>query len=120
MSQLERIVHPLVRAERDRFLAAHQRQRARLVVLDVPLLFETGAESVCDAVMVVSAPPFLQRRRALARCDMSTEILDLILARQMPNAEKCRRADVVIASGLGFADTNRRIRRYIYAVWRSR
>tara|TARA_B100001123_G_scaffold414643_1_gene514339 strand:- start:49 stop:585 length:537 start_codon:yes stop_codon:yes gene_type:complete len=116
LKRLERIVHPLVRMDRDRFLASHRRLRSRLVVLDVPLLFETGGDNICDSVMVVSAPPFLQRRRALARQDMSTDKLDLILARQMPNSEKRRRADVVIATGHGFADTNRRIRRYIFGI----
>lgn len=116
LKRLERIVHPLVRMDRDRFLASHRRLKSRLVVLDVPLLFETGGDNICDSVMVVSAPPFLQRRRALARQDMSTDKLDLILARQMPNAEKRRRADVVIATGHGFADTNRRIRRYIFGI----
>jgi dephospho-CoA kinase len=113
LKQLEAIVHPLVRDERDRFLALHRRRRAKLVVLDVPLLYETGGQGICDEVMVVSAPAFLQRRRALARPDMTPEKLASILARQMPDHEKRKRADVVIATGLGFADTYRRIVRYI-------
>jgi len=113
LKRLESIVHPLVRDARGAFLATHRRRKARLVVLDVPLLFETGGEKGCDAVMVVSAPRFLQRRRALARDDMTADKLDSILARQMPDHEKRRRADVVIATGLGFAETNRRIRRYL-------
>jgi dephospho-CoA kinase len=113
LKQLEAIVHPLVRDERDRFLALHRRRRAKLVVLDVPLLYETGGQAICDEVMVVSAPAFLQRRRALARPDMTPEKLASILARQMPDHEKRKRADVVIATGLGFADTYRRIVRYI-------
>ncbi|MDG2285955.1 MAG: dephospho-CoA kinase [Alphaproteobacteria bacterium] len=113
LKQLEAIVHPLVRDERDRFLALHRRRRAKLVVLDVPLLYETGGQGICDEVMVVSAPAFLQRRRALSRPDMTPEKLASILARQMPDHEKRKRADVVIATGLGFADTYRRIVRYI-------
>lgn len=113
LKQLEAIVHPLVRDERDRFLALHRRRRAKLVVLDVPLLYETGGQGICDDVMVVSAPAFLQRRRALARPGMTPEKLASILARQMPDHEKRKRADVVIATGLGFADTYRRIVRYI-------
>ena len=113
LKQLEGIVHPLVRAERDKFLETHRRRRAKLVVLDVPLLYETGGQNICNAVMVVSAPAFLQRRRALNRPDMTPEKFASILARQMPDHEKRKRADVVIMTGLGFADTYRRIIRYI-------
>jgi dephospho-CoA kinase len=113
LKKLEAIVHPLVRDERDRFLSLNRRRRARLVVLDVPLLYETRGQGICDEVMVVSAPAFLQRRRALARPDMTAEKLASILARQMPDHQKRKRADVVIATGLGFADTRRRLARYI-------
>jgi len=113
LKKLEAIVHPLVRSERDRFIARHRRRRAPLVVLDVPLLYETGGQGICDEVIVVSAPAFLQRRRALARPDMTEEKLASILSRQMPDHQKRRRAGVVIATGLGFADTHRRLARYI-------
>lgn len=113
LQKLESIVHPLVRDERDRFIAMHRRRRTRIVVLDVPLLFEGGGEKICDSVMVVSAPKFLQRRRALARSGMTSGKLDSILARQMPDSAKRRRADIVIATGLGFADTFRRIARFV-------
>lgn len=113
LRKLESIVHPLVRDERDRFIARHRRRRAPFVVLDVPLLFETKGQSICDEVIVVSAPAFLQRRRALARPGMTEEKFTSILARQMPDFQKRRRADVVISTGLGFADTHRRLTRYI-------
>lgn len=113
LKKLESIVHPLVRDERDRFLGRNRRCRVPLVVLDVPLLYETKGQGICDEVMVVSAPAFLQRRRALARPDMTPEKLASILARQMPDYGKRKLADVVIATGLGFADTRRRLARYI-------
>ncbi|MDA0340025.1 MAG: dephospho-CoA kinase [Proteobacteria bacterium] len=113
LKRLESIVHPLVRDERDRFLAAHRRRGTRLVVLDVPLLFESGGHRGCDEIMVVSAPGFLQPRRALARPDMTPGKLASILARQMPDHRKRRLADVVISAGLGFADTQRRLGRYL-------
>jgi dephospho-CoA kinase len=113
LRKLEAIVHPLVRSERDRFIARHRRRRAPFVVLDVPLLFETKGQDICDEVIVVSAPAFLQRRRALARPDMTAEKFTSILGRQMPDHRKRRLASVVIATGLGFADTHRRLSRYI-------
>jgi dephospho-CoA kinase len=113
LKRLEAIVHPLVRDERDRFLAENRRRRTRLVVLDVPLLYETKGQGLCDKVIVVSAPAFLQRRRALARLEMSAEKLASILARQMPDHKKRQLADVVISTGLGLSDTRRRLARYI-------
>lgn len=119
LKELEAIVHPLVRDERDRFLMKNRRRHARIVVLDVPLLFETRGQGVCDEVMVVSAPAFLQRQRALARPDMTVEKLTSILARQMPDHKKRKLADVVINTGLGFADTHRGLARYIGRLRRS-
>jgi len=100
MRALEAGVHPLVGAERDRFLRWACRRGADLVVMDVPLLFETGGEKRVDAVCVVSAPGFIQARRVLARPGMTAEKLAQIRARQMPDSEKRRRADVVIPTGL--------------------
>lgn len=100
MRALEAGVHPLVGAERDRFLRWACRRGAALVVMDVPLLFETGGEKRVDATCVVSAPDFVQARRVLARPGMTREKLAQILARQMPDAEKRRRADCVIPTGL--------------------
>ena len=100
LARLEAILHPLVRAGERQFLAASQRRGCRLAVLDVPLLFETGGETRCDATLVVSAPAFVQRARVLGRARMSEERLAAILARQMADAEKRRRADFVIRTGL--------------------
>jgi dephospho-CoA kinase len=98
---LERILHPLVRAEEQEFLARERARRSKLVVLDIPLLFETGGEKRCDAVLVVSAPRAVQLERVLARPGMTMAKLAGIEARQMPDAEKRRRADIVIPTGQG-------------------
>lgn len=109
LARLEAIVHPLVRrAERD-FLARARRRRLGLVVLDIPLLFETAAERRCDAVAVVSAPAFLQAQRVLARPGMTGGRLEAIRARQTPDAVKRRRADWVVPSGGGRRLTLRRL-----------
>ncbi len=100
MRALEAGVHPLVGAERDRFLRQACRRGVDLVVMDVPLLYETGGEKRVDAVCVVSAPDFIQARRVLARPGMTAEKLGQIRARQMPDSEKRRRADFVISTGL--------------------
>ena len=101
LHRLEAILHPRVRAAKRRFLAAQARRRQRLVVLDVPLLFETGGERECDAVLVVSAPPFLQRQRVLGRPGMHEAKFRSILAKQMPDREKRQRAQYVVPTGLG-------------------
>lgn len=101
LKRLEAILHPLVRRSTQRFLQRAQRQGRRAVVLDIPLLFETKGERLCDAVLVVSAPAFLQRQRALRRPGMTAEKLRGILARQVPDVEKRRRAFHVIPTGLG-------------------
>jgi dephospho-CoA kinase len=98
LAQLEAIVHPLVAADRAAFLRDAQAGGAPLVVFDIPLLFETGAEADLDRTLVVTAPADLQRARVLARPGMTAERLDRILARQMPDAEKRRRADLVVES----------------------
>ena len=105
LKRLEAIVHPAVGEERALFLAAHA--DAPLVVFDVPLLFETGGESRVDSVVVVSAPPDVQRARVLARRGMTPEKLDAILARQLPDQEKVARADFVVPTG-GSLDATRR------------
>ena len=94
LSRLESIVHPLTTASRAAFVAEHA--DADLVLLDIPLMYETGADTACDAVLVVSAPPEVQRARVLARGQMSEDQLAMILSRQMPDAEKRARADHVI------------------------
>jgi dephospho-CoA kinase len=113
LRRLEGILHPLVSLRRRRFLQRAARQRRRLVVLDIPLLFETGAERMCDAVAVVSAPRFLQEIRLLRRPGMDRARLAAIARRQMPDAAKRKRADFVIPSGLGRAPTFASIRRIV-------
>jgi dephospho-CoA kinase len=98
---LEAIVHPLVSVAQRRFLAAQARRRTRLVVLDIPLLFEAGSDRHCAAALVVSAPAFIQVQRVLRRPGMTAEKFAGIQAKQMPDREKRRRADVVIPTGLG-------------------
>ena len=105
LKKLEAVLHPMVYAENRRLLALWQRQRRRKVLLDIPLLLEGRGEMRCDAVWVVSAPKRLQMQRALARPGMTIEKLQGILARQVPDSQKRRRANVVIATGLGKAVT---------------
>ncbi len=120
LKRLERILHPLVCRSQQRFLAAAGAARHPLVVLDIPLLYETGAERRCDGVVVVSAPPCLQRARVMARPGMTAARFRAILAKQMPDAEKRRRADYVLPSGLGRAVTFRRLKRLVAALRRPR
>ncbi|TPL82701.1 dephospho-CoA kinase [Mesorhizobium sp. B2-3-14] len=103
LKKLEAIIHPLVRADADAFLARHREAGESLVVLDIPLLFETGGRGRVDKVVVVTAPAEVQRQRVLARPGMSEEKLASILARQVPDAEKRRLADFVIDTGEGLA-----------------
>jgi len=110
LARLEAIIHPLVTASRERFLADAQARGTPIVVVDIPLLFETAAQSRCDAVVVVSAPPEIQRKRALERSGMTEERLAALLAQQMPDAEKRRRADFIVDSSQGFDHTRAQIR----------
>ena len=114
MARLEAIVHPLVRAASRAFLDDYA--TAALVVLDIPLLYETGGEGRCDAVAVVSAPLEVQRARVLARPGMTEAALAAILAKQMPDAEKRARADYVIDTGRGFEVTEAEVARIVAAV----
>ena len=105
LRHLEAIVHPLVGQRQRAFLKRAARRGEKLVVLDIPLLFEGGGERRVDAVLVVSAPAFLQRHRVMARPGMSNERLDGILRQQVPDVLKRRKATVVIPTGLGLAPT---------------
>ena len=101
LARLEAIVHPLVAKARDKFLADAQVRGAPVVVLDIPLLFEIGGSSSCDAVVVVSAPAEIQRGRAFARLGMTEDKFAALLAKQVPDAEKRARADFIVDSSQG-------------------
>jgi dephospho-CoA kinase len=102
LRKLEAIVHPLVRAAQGRFIADAERSGAPVAVLDIPLLFETGGEHRVDAVVVVTAPPEMQRTRTLERPGMTLEKFEALLAKQVPDTEKRRRADFVVDTSQGF------------------
>ena len=122
LKRLEAVVHPLVGAHRAAFFA--EMDDADVVVIDVPLLFETGGEKRMDAVVVVSAPEALQRERVLARDGMTPEKLAAILTRQTPDADKRARADFVIDTAEGLETARRQVRSVLRALsnpgWRSR
>ncbi|MCE0742395.1 dephospho-CoA kinase [Acetobacter sicerae] len=113
IKQLEKVIHPLVFAARDRFLRRCRRKGTDWVVIDVPLLFETGGDRRCDRVVVVSAPRRTQVARIARRRGMTSAEAQRMIARQMPDHEKRRRADVVIRTGLSMADTRREVRALI-------
>jgi len=110
IKQLEQIVHPMLGASRRKFLEEAERSGAPVVVMDIPLLFETGGEKRVDAVVVVSTDPATQRERILARGTMTNEALDAILARQLPDAEKRKRADFVVDTSHGLDPVRAAIR----------
>ena len=116
MARLEAIVHPLVAAARTRFLERARASGAAIAVLDVPLLLETGSAGACDAVCVVTAPADVQRTRVLARPGMTEEKLAGILARQMPDAEKRRRAHFLVDTSRGFPSAERQVRDIVRAL----
>lgn len=109
MARLEAIIHPLVREDEASFLRGCRQRGASLAVLDVPLLLETGGESRCAAVLVVSAPEAVQRARVLARPGMTPERLDAILARQMPDAQKRARAHFIVDTSRGVVAAGRQV-----------
>jgi dephospho-CoA kinase len=113
LRRLEQILHPLVRAEQQRFLARARSRGDGLVVLDVPLLFETGGNRNVDHVVVVSAPLAVQRARVRSRRKMSAVDIDRIIALQMPDAAKRARADTVIRTGLSRHHATRAVRRFL-------
>lgn len=113
LARLEGVLHPLVRDEENRFLRRQRLLGRKLVVLDIPLLYETAGEKRCNFVAVVSAPRFIQRQRVMARQGMTEEKFSAILSKQMPDGEKRRRADFVIPTGLGRAVTFAHIRAII-------
>jgi dephospho-CoA kinase len=115
-ARLEGIVHPLVRAEQEKFLDEARRRKARLAVLDIPLLFETGRDREVDRIVVVSAPADIQRRRVLARPGMTEEKFAALLARQLPDPEKRVRANFIVDSGRGLDYAREQVRHIIDAL----
>jgi dephospho-CoA kinase len=116
LRRLEALVHPLVREAETRFLAAAAARGARIAVLEIPLLFETGADRRVDATVVVSAPADVQRSRGLARPGMTPEKLDALLARQIPDSEKRQRADFVVDTSAGFEAARAQVKEILRAV----
>jgi dephospho-CoA kinase len=110
MKRLEGIVHPMLRAYHQKFLDEAEQSGAPVAVVDVPLLYETGGEKRVDAVVVVTTSPDVQRERILARDNMTAEKLDAILARQLPDAEKRKRADFIVDTSHGLDPVRARIR----------
>jgi dephospho-CoA kinase len=110
MKRLEQIVHPMLRGYHQKFIDDAEQAGAPVAVIDVPLLYETGGEKRVDAVVVVTTTPEIQRQRILARDNMTSEKLDAILARQLPDAEKRRRADFVVDTSGGLDPVRARIR----------
>jgi dephospho-CoA kinase len=110
IKRLERIVHPLVARVHDDFLAKAERGGAKIALLDIPLLYETGGETRCDAVVVVSAPAEVQRERVLARPGMTDAKLAAILTKQMPDSDKRARADFVVDTSRGFDAAREQVR----------
>jgi dephospho-CoA kinase len=118
LRRLEAIVHPLVRREEAQFLADAEAAGAEVVVLNIPLLFETGGDKRCDAVVVVSAPARMQHERVMSRPDMTEEKFARLLAQQVPDAEKRRRADFVVDSSKDFDSTRAQVRAILQAAKR--
>ncbi len=118
LRRLEAILHPLVRQAQRRFLAGARRSGASLAVLDIPLLFETGGHRLVDQVVAVSAPPAVQRARVRQRRKMTDEQAGRIIALQLADAERVRRADVVVRTGLSRFHAVRAIRRWLAGVGR--
>lgn len=113
LARLEEIVHPLAKTDSDAFLAEHRRAGASLVVLDVPLLFETGGRERVDKILVVTAPARIQKERVLDRPGMTEEKLDAILSRQVEDSEKRRQADFVIDTSLGLDHARNEVEKLI-------
>jgi len=116
--RLEAIVHPLVRRDEERFLREAEAAGAQVAVLNIPLLFETGGERRCDAVVVVSAPPEMQRERVMTRPGMTEQKFASLLGKQVPDAEKRRRADFVVDTSKDFDSTRAQVHAILQAAAR--
>ncbi len=110
---LENLLHPLVEQDRTRFIRQYKVWGYKKIILDVPLLFEVGADRICDSVITVWAPAFLRQQRALMRPGMTEEKYQQIIAAQLPQTEKIRLSDLSLPSGLGYAETRRRLKRFL-------
>lgn len=110
---LEAIIHPAVWAAQDRFLMMQRKMGRKIAALDIPLLFETGADARVDYTVVASAPPDIQRRRVLARPGISDERFERIQQAQMPDAQKRKRADFVVETGLGLAHSRKTLHKIL-------
>jgi dephospho-CoA kinase len=117
LAALEALVHPLVRKSEESFVAAMRRAGAPIILLDIPLLFETDGARRVDAIIVVSADPGIQRRRVLARPGMSKQKFSALLARQLPDREKRRRAHFLVDSGRGLDLAERAVEAILRALW---
>ncbi len=113
LKRLEAIVHPLVRKTEEQFLSDARARGAPLVVLDIPLLYETGGDARVDAVVVVTAPEDIQRARIMQRPGMTSEKMEALLVKQMPDAEKRRRADFIVDSGQGIDHAQEQVRQIL-------
>jgi dephospho-CoA kinase len=116
LKKLETIVHPLVAEARDHFLTKARLDGAKVAVLDIPLLFEVGADKLVDAVVVVSAAPHVQRQRVMERPGMTVEKFEALLVKQMPDAEKRRRADFIVDSSHGIEPARLEVREILSKV----
>lgn len=116
LARLESIVHPLVSASRGNFLREAQARGEPIVLCDIPLLFETGAECLCDAIVVVSAPAEMQRRRSFERPGMTEEKFAALVAKQVPDEEKRRRADFIVDSSQDFDHARAQVRDILRAI----
>lgn len=119
LAKLEALIHPLVRNHEQKFLENSRKTQSPIAVLDIPLLFETGGDQRCDVIVVTTAPVAVQRARVLARSDMTENKLARILAKQMPDGEKRRRAHFVIDTSLGLTSAQRHVH-HIIAVFAGR
>ena len=111
--ELEEILHPMVRAESDAFVAEMIKKAHNIVALDIPLLFETGSERRVNVTICVTAPPSLQRDRVLARAGMTSEKFERIVGGQLSDAEKCKRADYIVETDKGFDEMRRQLEKII-------
>jgi dephospho-CoA kinase len=116
MRRLEALIHPMVREHRAAFVRAAERSGQKIVVLDVPLLFETGVDKEVDATVVVSAPEAVQKERLYKRPGMTPEWLAVIMSKQMPDAEKRHRAQFIVDTSKGFAEAERQVRAILRAL----